>query len=469
MTPALLLLLAIAVPRFEPAPCPVETAPGEKIECGVLVVPENRAKPQSRSIRLPVIIFRSRSATPTPDPILFMPGGPGLSGVARHRSGKNNPFLDERDYVALETRGSHRAQPPLECPAINGIKGEIAAGRLRGDAARESLAKAAAECRATLVASGVDLDGYNTAAIADDIEDLRKLLGYESWNLFGLSYGTRVMLTVLRRHPAGVRSVILDSVLPPEVNFDEMAGTNLWRALNAVFDGCAADRDCSAEHPDLRKRFRDLIASADRKALELGLTANDKPVVVRGAAIVDAIYAALHDTQAIANIPRLISNAAAGKHDELKKLVENNQGPSSFAWGMRLSVWCSEEMPFESAARIAAQVSPELELGGIDETTTSPVVCRAWNVAATPAVENELVKSDVPALIFAGEFDPDTPPAWGRQLLESMPNATYVEMRGASHGASFNRCATEIAREFLRAPRGPLPVDCALKMKGVNF
>jgi len=469
MTPAVLLLLTITVPRFEPAPCPVETAPGEKIECGVLVARENRAKPESREIRMPVMIFRSSAATPAPDPLLFMTGGPGGSGVARQRSGKDNPFLAERDYIVLETRGSRHARPALECPPINALKGEMAAGRLRDDAARKELEHAAAACRATLTASGVDLDGYNTAAVADDIEDLRKLLGYESWNLFGLSYGTRVALTVLRRHPRAVRSVILDSVLPPDVHFDEMAGTNLWRSLNAVFDGCAADRDCAAAYPDLRKRLASLIAAADRAPLDLGLTAGDKPVIVRGAEIVAALYSALHNSQTIPNIPRILTNASAGRYDELTPLIRDDQGPSSFTWGMRLSVWCSEEMPFEDPSRIAAQLSPQLGLGGIDETTTSPEVCRAWSVAASPSVENEPVKSDVPALIFAGEFDPDTPPEWGRRLLETMPNAKYVEMRGRSHGASFHRCGAEIATAFLRAPRGPLAVDCALKMRGANF
>ena len=78
------------------------------------------------------MIFRSRSATPAADPLLFMTGGPGNSNVARRASGKQNPFLDDRDYVLLEPRGTRFAQPALACPATNALKGEIAAGRLPG-------------------------------------------------------------------------------------------------------------------------------------------------------------------------------------------------------------------------------------------------------------------------------------------------------------------------------------------------
>lgn len=461
-----------AVPRFEPTPCPDTVDPTERIDCGVLVVPENRARKDSRDIRLPVMRLRSRAEHPAPDPVLFMPGGPGVSALERLRSGRKNPLLDERDMVAIEPRGGRMAQPALECPDINALKGEVAAGRLRGQKAREAMTEAARRCRATLTAAGVDLDGYTTSATADDIDALREALGYQTMNLQGLSYSTRLMLAVLRRHPAGVRSLILDSVLPPEVNYDEVAAMNVWRSLNLVFDGCAIDRECGAAHPDLRKRFNQLVAAADRKPLPLVLkesVTKGRPVEVRGAQVVDALYSALHDPQRIPFLPRVISRAAAGDYSELTPLVEDSQGPSTMTWGLRLSVWCSEEIPFEDPARIAAQRSLAMGLGGTDEGTASVETCRAWNVAPVPAEENTAVKSTVPVLVFAGEFDPDTPPEWGRQLLETLPEARYVEFRGHSHAASFNLCGLQITQAFLRDPKGPLPLDCAMKLRGADF
>jgi pimeloyl-ACP methyl ester carboxylesterase len=416
------------------------------------------------------MIFRSRSASPEPDPVLYMSGGPGNSTVHGRTSGKGLPFLDSRDYILLEQRGARHAQPPLVCPETNRLTAEIAAGRLRGPAATAALAGAAAACRQQLTSEGVDLSGYTSAETADDIEDLRKALGYETWNLQGVSYSTRLMLTVVRRHPAGVRSLILDSVLPPEVGFDEVSAANLWRALNVVFDACAVDRGCSAAHPGLRKAFADLVAAADARPLALGVVDEDgRAVEVRGAQVVDAIYSALHDVQAIPRIPSIIADASAGRYEALAALVRGNQGPSSFAWGLRYSVWCAEEMPFQDPARIASQVSPALGLGGINEGAATPEECRAWNVASAAAAENSPVVSDVPVLVFAGEFDPDTPPAWGRGLLDTMPHARYVELRGRSHGAGFSACGGEIAQAFLRDPRGPLPVDCALRLRGAAF
>ena len=426
----LALLISNELPRYERVPCAAEVATDERIECGALFVPENRAKKDSRAIRLPVMVFRSRAEKPAPDPLVFMTGGPGNSNTGGRRSGKELPFLDDRDFIVLEQRGTRLAEPALECPEIN---------RIRGDRV-----EAATACRASLVAAGVDLDGYTSIESADDLEDLRKLLGIGQWNLHGLSYGSRLMLTYLRRHPASVRSVVLDSVLPPEVNFDEVASANLVRALNVVFDTCAVDPVCSAANPNLRQKFAALVARG-------------------GAPVAGAIYSALHSPRTIPQIPRILTDAAGGNDAVLQQLIQDNLGPSRFTWGLRLSVWCSEEMPFEDPQRISAQLSPTLGLGGLDESTTTPAVCRAWNVAPAPAVENEPVRSDVPVLIFGGEFDPDTPPAWGRRLLAAMPNARFVEMRGRSHGSAFNKCGEEITMAFLRAPRAPLAADCALK------
>jgi pimeloyl-ACP methyl ester carboxylesterase len=458
---------ARVVPRYECAPCPVDVEPGERIDCGALFVPENRVRPGSRTLRLPVMIFHSRSIAPAPDPLLFMSGGPGNSTVANRRTGKGNAFLDERDYILLEQRGARYAEPALLCPEMDRLEVEIAAGKLRGADAEGARVVSATACRRALIESGIDLDGYTTQAAADDIEDLRLALGIRSWNLYGLSYSTRLMLTVARRHPAGVRSLVLNSVLPPEVHFDEVATANLWRALDLVFSGCAIDRECGAAFPNLRRTFVQLVAAADRTPFSVPLAHGTRKV--RGADIVGAVYDQLHHSDAIPLLPRFLGDLAAGRRNDLARFLEPGSGTSTLSRGLRYSVWCGEEMPFQDPQRVALQTSPAFELGGIDERAASLELCRVWNVAAAPAIENEPVKTEIPALIFAGEFDPDTPPEWGRQLLESMPRAYYVELRGLSHGAGFHPCGREITAAFLRDPASPPALGCALKLRGADF
>ena len=442
------------VPRYEPAACPVTVAAGERIDCGMLVVPEHRGKADSRAIRLPVMIFRSSAASPAPDPVVYLPGGPGLSSVAGRTTGKGNPFLAERDQILLEGRGNAFAQPSLACPEINALRAKNA------DAHRQI--EAVKRCRATLVAQGIDLDGYTSAEAADDLDDLRRMLGIRQWNLIGYSYGTRLAQTVLARHPEGVRSVVLDSVLPIDVNYDETATAALRRAIHAVLDGCATDPGCDARYPQLRSRFAALVARADRDGIR---TPDGR--VLRGRDVVDAVAAAIQQPAMIPQLPGIVSEAADGRIGKLLPLTRPEA--SSFNWGLRLSVWCGEEMPFEKPARVARQVAPAEGLGGADSRTVTPEMCAAWHVAAADASANQPVRGDVPALILAGEFDPVTPPAWGRRLLRTLPHARFVEIPGQAHGAMFNRCGGRLTMAFIHDPAAPLDLECVATFPAVDF
>lgn len=452
---------------FESGPCAVEVAPDETIACGTLTVPENRSVADSRLIRLPVMIFRSRAPQPLADPVLFLTGGPGNSALTGQRSGRSNPFLDQRDQVLLEPRGARLSSPSLDCQEIITARRQIAAGRLRAGAADAALVAAAVTCRSRLAGAGVDLNGYTSAEAADDIEDLRVALGYSQLNLYALSYGTRLALAVARRHPTSVRAMVLDSALPPDVGYDETATANTWRALNAVFDGCAVDPVCAARWPDPRADFETLVSRAENERLPFGLA--DSSIEVRGAQVVQGVASALQDPRRIPLIPRAVGDALAGRYDELAGWIAEAQTPASFSWGLRLSVWCGEEMPFQDAGRVRAQVAPGNGLGGIDPRAASPEMCDAWNVASAAPSANEPVVSDTPTLILAGEFDPSTPPQWGRRLLATMPKAVFVLLPGLSHGASFNPCGGRMAFDFINDPQAPPVQTCVSKLAGADF
>jgi pimeloyl-ACP methyl ester carboxylesterase len=346
-----------------------------------------------------------------------------------------------------------------------------AAGHLSPEAWSKARLEAAARCRSSLVAQGVDLRGYTSAETAADIEALRNALGYPRWNLFGHSYGTRLAMTVLRDYPGSVRSVLLDSVLPIEANFDESASGNLVRSLEAIWAACRADPVCGRRHPHPENDFQALVAKADRQPLAMPtiMGSDGKPVSVRGRQVAEALYAGLHDPRQIGQLPQWVAGSLAGHTEALARLVQANQGPSSFNWGLRLSVWCAEEMPFEDGARVDNQLSPAWGLAGIDERAASPALCKAWNVPAAAPVENMPVKSAVPVLILSGEFDPDTPPSWARLLQANLTHARVVVMPGQSHGAGFNRCGAQIEAAFFHAPEAPLPMDCVSTMHSAEF
>jgi len=76
-----------------------------------------------------------------------------------------------------------------------------------GDAAKRAYAKATLDCKRRVAATGADPTAYNTLESIADLDDLRTALGYDKWNVFGISYGTDYALNYMRaypqRHPRG--------------------------------------------------------------------------------------------------------------------------------------------------------------------------------------------------------------------------------------------------------------------------
>ena len=107
------------------------------------------------------------------------------------------------------------------------------------------------DCAAELPAKGNDLTAYNTVQNARDVQALMLALGYSTYNIYGVSYGTTLGLEVMRSAPEGVRSVVLDSVSPPQARvYDENAKPE-EESIQAVLDQCAADERCAKAYPDL--------------------------------------------------------------------------------------------------------------------------------------------------------------------------------------------------------------------------
>ena len=211
------------VPRLESTPCSSFDLHDENAECGFLIVPENRDDPESRTLRLAVAILKSRSAEPQPDPVIYLHGGPGGSAIADASGWLDHPLRDDRDFILLDQRVTGFSEPEL-CPELSKDDMTVMARDLSAEEATAERLALSLACRDELLSEGVDLASYNSDASSADLSDLRRVLGYDSWNVYGISYGTKLALTTMRNAPEGIRSVVLDSAYPPGVQaFDHRA------------------------------------------------------------------------------------------------------------------------------------------------------------------------------------------------------------------------------------------------------
>ena len=472
------------VVEFESAPCLFEVPFGQTVECGYLTVPEDRSQPDGPTIRIYFAIFRSQSANPAPDPLVYLAGGPGvkaIDAVALTLEDRFAPFLADRDLIVFDQRGTGYSEPALDCPEVIDLVYQNLPLDLTPEESIALSKEADCECRDRLVSEGVNLTAYNSAASAADLNDLRRALGYEEWNLYGISYGTKLALTAMRDYPEGIRSVILDSAYPLQVNSFVELPNNLNRAFNVFFDSCAADPVCSQAYPDLEAVFWELVAQLNASPATFTVT---QPLsgetydwLLDGNGLIGFLFESLYATEIIPFLPKVIYDARDGGYDILALVTGLFLADMEFfSHGMYYSVQYSEELSFSTPEELAAACDayPQLQDYYYDLCNTDQglyAIAQAWGAGEVDPIENEPVISDIPTLILAGEYDPITPPAWGQMVAGDLTNSYYFEFPGVGHAAtaSGEDCPLNIALAFLDDPTAAPASLCVADMSGPDF
>ena len=411
--------------------------------CGRWAVPENRAKPRGRQIELAVAVVPSRAKRPRPDPVFLLAGGPGQSALESFPAAAPAfaGLLRNRNVVLVDQRGTGGSNP-LECPP--------AAPRNAGsmepsdaDAARRS----AERCLATLDA---DVRQYTTSEAVADLEAVRAAIGAPEVNLVGISYGTRVALEYLRRHPERTRTVVLDGVVPPEIALGAETARNLDAALDANFALCARDATCRRQYGEPRALLDRLLADLRREPTTVRYrdpltdeVREDRltPEIVAG---VVRLYTYL--PQLAAMLPYSLAEAAAGRPQVLMaqgRMMESLLG-EQIAEGMQLSVTCSED-----ADRTRVDPQDAATLLGTEFVEALLAQCAVWPRGVRPEDFTQPVRSDRPVLLLSGELDPVTPPRYGAMVARTLPNGRSLVARGQGHNVMGVGCVPRLIERFV--------------------
>lgn len=450
----------LPVPRFERTEIPASMAPAAgEVEFGFLVVHENRGDSgNSRTIRLPVMIAKSRSSEPKQDPILFTTGGPGvMTTLYGGRDLTRWPFLAERDFIYFEQRGALHSQPSLVGAEIDSVIGNGIGRNMNGEPGREELLEAAARLRERLEREEIDLTAYNTTESASDIEDLRRALQIEQWNLYGISYSCLLMIEVMRNHPGGIRSVILDSPLIPGARWDETSVGNYWTVLHNMFEACRNDSVVNTAFPDLEKRFLKLIDEAYRNSIavivEHPFNKDSVTVELDGEGVFLLAAHFIENGQHIYGFPYCMNLICNRDTDMLAHMAGELVSIPPYAWGMRYSIWCNDVFPFEDFGRFGRHDNVPDQLSTISWTVVPPGIYDLWPRREADPGFTQPVFSVIPVLVANGQYDPDTPPEWGKELCRTLPNSHYFLFPGQSHLPLFlHPAGRQIAMAFLDNP-----------------
>src|SRR4051794_41036902 len=457
--------------------------------CGYLAVPENRRRPTGRTIRLEVAIVPSVSR-PAPDPVVYVSGGPGVGTIGSAPGIIDAGFNRHRELILMDQRGVFFSRPQLFCPE----SARFVARRvgLVYDAASTGRRQAAATaaCHRRLMAKGIDLSAYNTTENAADFADLRKALGIAEWDVYGVSYGTDLALTLMREHPEGIRSATLDSVVPPQVVSPGGFWDNAREGFNNLFSACAAQPRCHKRHPELRRTFTRLVRSLESRPL----TTRVRPtpggprvkVVLDGGALANWLVDMALFPPMYPKVPNWIDQLAAGRPRNIAaSWASVSKQPTN---GLQYGVECSEWLPFVPRSdllqrgRRAFPGYPDSVLAQPPQIPFAFNDCGIWDVLKAPAAQRAITRSSIPTLLLSGTLDAVTPPAARRAIPRStlpppllsapfaavpppsqariaartLPNSTVVAIPGVGHDTvAKSRCAQHVFASFLAAPSAP--------------
>ena len=377
----------------------------------------------------------------------------------------------------LDQRGSGYSEPQLQCPETWDVD---AGDNLTPEARKAEMDAALARARRAWRRDGANPGAYTTTANADDVADLVRSLGYEQATLYGGSYGTKLALVLMRRHPELVRAAVLDGVSPVEINTDLALNTKLATAYDLVFDLCEQDADCAASYPDLRARFFSLVDRLNQEPAPytVRVDGEKREQTLSGDDLLVMMFILLFlGPDAIGMIPMRIAQMEAGNFavasslDQLVRTLEQ-----SISDGMMNSINCAEETLLNTPADLDASIAEFPEYAGVMREsfllTGADAIdrCLAWGALPAEPGFSTAVTSTIPTLLLAGQLDVQTPIAWARQAAESLPNGRLIELPWLGHVSSAQHiCPAGIVAQFVEDPAAELDTSCIEKLKPPRF
>jgi pimeloyl-ACP methyl ester carboxylesterase/phosphohistidine phosphatase SixA len=447
------------IPPVALGPCKVQGL-HPSVRCGTIAVAENRADPKSRTIDIHFGV-QPAAAVAVDDPIVMLPGGPGLGGL-QSGPGTDQMFgsiMKDRDLLMIDQRGTGHSNP-LQCPQVEDDEDPL--GQLN-----ESTPTEVTTCRDALLKKA-DLRFYHTREAVKDMEIVRAALGYQKLDLFGMSYGTRPALDYLRLYPNRVGETVIRAAAPSEMKLPLYSARDIQTSFDRMVEACMEQAPCAARHPDLKGDLQSLLTTLEKAPARISIKDPRNGKTLNGKLSRDGLgtvmFAMLYIPEFYSQLPALIGRAKEGNFSPLV------QAASPFligvgdqvAWGMRWSVVCDEDVRRIGAKEIPAATRNTF-IG--DKTVQDEIrACAQWPRAMVPAEYLKPVKSDKPVFIISGRHDPIAGKPWGDLIARTLPNSLHIEVPGASHLPPLPGCTQELIGKFYSGmPVDQLDTGCVAK------
>lgn len=391
---------------------------------GELTVPEDRSKPDSRVLTIPVQIIKAAQAS-TAAPIFWLDGGPGASNilsVEKIASASPSKLLANHDFVCIGYRGvdgSTVLQSKKINKAFKGIN-----HKMLSDESLNNVETKIREYCTNLKREGVDINQYTILNVIDDIDDARNALGYTSINLLSASYGTRVALLYNYKFPTVVTRTLMIGACPPGyfLTRQEQAENtihyydSLYKIRSGIeYKGSISDAIQKA-FDNLPKRWATFRLDSDK--IKAGTTGM---LYARGSAVwaFNAYFKAANegDFSELYMLQKIFEvNLKTAIGDVYAKTVSADMASNMMDLNTR-------EQFRNSSTLLGNNIS------AIYGSTT-----HAWSIKSIPDEFKKCRPSEADVLVISGDLDFRTPAdITNRELMPSLKSGKHIILKDMSH------------------------------------
>jgi pimeloyl-ACP methyl ester carboxylesterase len=458
-----LVTSVFAAPGLMLRPCHVAGVQ-EELRCGTYEVFENRQTERGRKLPLKIVVLKARESNANAGPLFFLSGGPGETNTDFVAHFQAHALRRTHDIVFVDFRGTGEGH-------------RLACNLRRSDDHLEGYLQTpfspdlARACRDELMGR-FDLSQYSTAASVDDLDDVRRALGYDKINLLGGSFGSYAGLMYIRAYGAHVRSAYLASPVTLQNTVPLYHAQAAQEALDQLFAQCAADALCRGAYPALEQDFASVVARLRqgpvRTSVSHPVTGAKVEIALSEKAFADAVRVIMYSGESGREIPFLIRLAKNGNFEPFAaRAVNASRGfYAAIPLGLYYAITCNEfvsrirEQDIEAATRGS--------YAGSWRVRDQMASCRAWPKTNLPATYFAPFRSDVPALLISGDTDPVAPRRWGEIVHAFMPNSVHVVVPGGHTPDS--DCTYSIAEAMMQAgSTNALSLDCVAGLRPAPF
>ena len=410
--------------------------------CTGFAVPENRAAPATRTLRIKVAVVPAEAVQADADLVVFLDGGPGGAATEDFPAlaAAFAPLRMRHSVLLIDQRGTGGSNA-LDC----GQQQEVAA-----EPTMEQALARLRDCVARLAPHAAP-QFYATGDAVEDLEELRRALGGPQLDLVAVSYGTRVAQQYTRRYGGAVRALVLDSAAPNDLALGSEHARNLEAVLRGLFARCRGAAACAGRYGDPYRTLRRLQSRLRTQPQKLTMRdpytfrVSERVVTADSLAQLTRIYAYSPYTAAL--LPYVLAQADGGDFAPLMGQAQVVVGDvaDSLNAGMALSVICAED-----ADRLRVNPDDAGTVLGNSLARWLLAACPVWPHGTRAADFGAPLRSAVPALVLAGEHDPVTPPRYGKAIVSTLPRGRLLQLAGQGHGLLGVGCMPRLVADFVR-------------------